>query len=116
MTNKSLTKKVLGMSILLALCSVYVFAEAKKYTERKDFIKQSPGAYNAAQKLGMMSELKWFPAPKNAKKWNRESCYKEAQKYRSKTDFRKKSIVAYCIARDNGWLADYDWFVSPEFL
>lgn len=93
-----------------------VFAEAKKYTERKDFIKQSPGAYNAAQKLGMMSELKWFPAPKNAKKWNRESCYKEAQKYRSKTDFRKKSIVAYCIARDNGWLADYDWFVPPEFL
>ena len=86
-----------------------IMAEARKYSSSGEFKKGNPKAYNAACNRKLLKECTWFEKPKNAKKWNYDSCYEEAQKYKSYTDFRQESIVAYCIARDNGWLEDYTW-------
>lgn len=91
-----------------------VIEEAHKYVSRHDFLTKSPGAFNAANNLGLLSTFTWFSPAKNAKKWNRESCFEEAKNYTSKHDFRISSYVAYCKARDNGWLTDYSWFVEPK--
>ena len=86
-----------------------VLGEAHKYTSSHEFKEGNPKAYGAAHRKGWMKECTWFSTPKNAKKWNYDSCYEEAQKYTTYTDFRQTSIVAYCMARDNGWLEDYSW-------
>ena len=86
-----------------------ILAEARKYSSSGEFKKGNPKAYNAACNRKLLKECTWFEKPKNAKKWNYDSCYEEAQNYTSYTDFRQESIVAYCIARDNGWLEDYTW-------
>lgn len=86
-----------------------IMAEARKYSSSREFKKENLKAYNAACNRKLLKECTWFEKPKNAKKWNYDSCFEEAQNYTSYTDFRQKSIVAYSIARDNGWLEDYTW-------
>lgn len=93
-----------------------VMSEAKKYKSSRDFKAANPQAYNAAHRRGWIKECIWFAKPKNAKKWNYDTCYEEALKYISKTKFRKKSITAYCIARDCGWLTEYKWLRNYENL
>jgi hypothetical protein len=86
-----------------------VMDEAHKFTSAGEFKKNSKLAYNAAINHGWIIECTWFIPPKNAKKWNYDTCYEEAQKYGSTTEFRTSSITAYCIARDKGWLEEYTW-------
>ena len=86
-----------------------VLTEALKYTRTHDFKEGNPKAYSAAHRNGWIKECTWFIKPKNAKKWNYDTCYEEAQKYTTTTDFRVNSTTAYCIARDNRWLQEYIW-------
>ena len=86
-----------------------VLSEARKYTSTHEFKAGNPKAYSAAHRKGWINECTWFVKPKNAKKWNYDTCYNEARKYVSLTDFRVNSITAYCIARDKGWLKEYTW-------
>ena len=92
-----------------------VMEEAHKYINSGDFKKGNPLAYNAACRNNWIKECKWFRVPKNAKKWNYNTCFDEAQKYTSRKDFRANSIIAYCVARDNGWLDDFDWLEKTIF-
>ena len=87
------------------------YREAKKYSTKKEFRRNSPGAYNAACKNSWLQEYDWFHAAANEKKWNYDSCYEEARRYSSTSEFRRGSMTAYCKAKDNGWLSDYTWFV-----
>lgn len=86
-----------------------VMEEAQKCISSSEFQKRNLLAYNAAVNHGWIKECTWFVKPKNAKKWNYNTCFDEAQKYTSRTEFRTRSITAYCIARDRGWLDDYNW-------
>lgn len=92
-----------------------VFQEASRFSTRKEFRNESPGAYNAAMKHGWMCDYTWFPKASNEKKWFYDTCYQEALKYTSKRDFRIKSVTAYCVARDNGWLAEYTWLADISY-
>ena len=91
------------------LTKEYVLGEAHKYKSSREFKEENIQAYRAACRRKWIHECTWFTKPKNAKKWNYDTCYEEAQKYTSRTDFRINSITAYSIARDNGWLKDYTW-------
>lgn len=93
-----------------------VMTEAHKYTSSQDFFKGNPKAYYAARRNDWIKECTWFQKPKNAKKWNYETCYKEALKYISKTAFRINSTTAYCVARDKGWLEEYKWLKNYDEL
>ena len=86
-----------------------VMSEARKYTSAHEFLAGNSKAYGAARRYGWIKECTWFIKPKNAPRWNYDTCYAEAKKYTSKTDFRINSITAYCVARDKGWLKDYNW-------
>lgn len=93
-----------------------VMTGAHKYTSSQDFFKGNPKAYYAARRNDWIKECTWFQKPKNAKKWNYETCYKEALKYISKTAFRINSTTAYCVARDKGWLEEYKWLKNYDEL
>ena len=86
-----------------------VMQEARKYTSSGEFNCANPQAYSAACRRGWTKEFTWFIKPKNAKRWNYNTCFIEAQKYTSRMDFRINSIPAYTKARDNGWLEEYTW-------
>ena len=86
-----------------------IMAEARKYSSSREFKGGNKKAYNAACNRGLLKECTWFIKPKNAKKWNYDTCYEEAKKYSTQSEFRVNSITAYCKARDNGWLDDYTW-------
>ena len=86
-----------------------VMQEARKYTSSGEFNSVNPQAYSAACRHGWTKEFTWFIKPKNAKRWNYNTCFKEAQKFTSRMEFRANSITAYTKARDNGWLEDFDW-------
>ena len=86
-----------------------VIEEARKYTSAHEFKAGNSKAYGAACRRGWIKECTWFVKPKNAKRWNYNTCFEEAQKYTSRQEFRQKSITAYTKARDNGWLEEYDW-------
>lgn len=86
-----------------------VMSEARKYTSSKEFKAENPLAYMAACRKGWIKDCTWFIKPKNAKKWDYNTCFEEAQKYTSRQEFRIKSITAYTVARNHGWLEEYDW-------
>lgn len=86
-----------------------VMEEAHKYNSSGKFKKGSRLAYNAACRNGWIKECTWFEKPKNAPRWNYDTCYEEALKYTSTTEFRAACITAYCLARDKGWLDEYIW-------
>lgn len=86
-----------------------VMEEAHKYNSSGEFQKGNLTAYNAAHNHGWIKECIWFLKPKNAKKWDYNTCFEEAQKYTSRQEFRIKSITAYTVARKHGWLGEYVW-------
>jgi hypothetical protein len=67
-------------------------AEATKYRTRSEFIKNAPGAYQAAKRIGISQEI--FPLPLH-KNWSKENIIFEALKYETKAQFKKYSPVAY---------------------
>lgn len=93
-----------------------VMKEARKYTSSHDFMEGSRQAYNAARRRGWIKECVWFKKPRNAKKWDYNTCYEEALKFTSKIEFRKNANTAYCVARNHGWLVEYKWLKNYDEL
>jgi len=93
----------------------YCYEEAKKYTSKIDFLKNSHGAYVVAKKNGWIEEYTWLIHPKQYKgKFDYDYCYKEAQKYKTRKEFQVGCSCGYHHARINNWLDDYTWFIHPE--
>lgn len=90
--------------------------EARKYTSSHDFMEGNHQAYNAARRRGWIKECIWFKKPRNAKKWDYNTCYEEALKFTSKIEFRKNANTAYCVARNHGWLIEYKWLKNYDEL
>ena len=82
--------------------------EAKKYTSRGDFAKNSRVAYRVARKNGWLEEYDWFKVLWK-RKWNYDSCLEESKKFKSRAEFIKGNASAYNVARINKWIDDYDW-------
>ncbi len=92
-----------------------VMAEARRYTSSSMFREGNPSAYGAACRRGWIKECTWFTKPKNAKKWDYNTCFEEAQKYTSRQEFRMESVTAYTVARKHGWLDEYVWLEKLIF-
>lgn len=91
------------------------YEEAKKYTSKIDFFRNSKGAYVAAKKNRWMLEYTWLIQPKQYKgKFNYGYCYEEAKKYKTRKEFQVGCSCGYHHARINKWLDDYTWFIHPE--
>jgi hypothetical protein len=70
--------------------------EASKYEYKKEFIKNSPTAYQNALKRGWLDKV--CKKLKKTNQWDLDSCKKEALKYTKKVDFLNKSRSAYDFA------------------
>lgn len=91
------------------------YEEAKKYTSKIDFFRNSKGAYVAAKKNRWMLEYTWLIQPKQYKgKFNYGYCYEEAKKYKTRKEYKVGCSCGYHHARINKWLDDYTWFIHPE--
>lgn len=79
---------------------------ALKYNYRKDFNKNSSGAYLKALKNGWLNDI---CSHMNLDKkpngyWTREKCQEESLKYDTKKEFKKHDSGAYKFAYRNGYL------------
>lgn len=93
----------------------YCYEEAKKYTSKIDFLRNSNRAYVVAKQNGWIEEYTWLIQLKQYKgKFDYEYCYKEAKKYKTRKEFQVGCSCGYYHARINKWLDDYTWFVHPE--
>lgn len=76
-----------------------VTEEALKYKTRTEFRKYSSGAFEVAEKLGIIDKICqhmiWIRRP-----WNNEELAIEALKYETRNEFRKGSRGAYGAARN----------------
>ena len=89
----------------------HCYEEAKKYKNRRAFMRGCSGAYTKALKKGWLDDYSWFKEMKKPNGyWNRETCYEEAKKYSSKKEFKQHVNGAYQFAYKEGWLDDYTWF------
>ena len=91
----------------------HCYKEAKKYKNRRRFLKGCSGAYHKALKNGWLDDYTWFDEKQKHNYWNKETCYEEAKKYHSRSEFGKHAVRAYELALANGWLDDYIWFEKP---
>lgn len=89
----------------------HCYVEAKKYMNRRAFLKGCSGAYTKALKNGWLDDYTWFMEMKKPNGyWNKETCYEEAKKYFSRSEFQRNAKGAYFLAFKEGWLDDYIWF------
>ena len=89
----------------------HCYEEAKKYKNRRQFQKESGGAYAKAFKNGWIDDYTWFvEVHKPSGYWTYERCYEAAKDCSSKKEFMKKANGAYQTAYREGWLEDYTWF------
>lgn len=75
--------------------------EANRYKTRTDFHEKSPGAYNAAKKLGVYSKISGHMPAKakmSDRKWSESLLSKIAKKYRTKSEFILNNKNAYKAA------------------
>ncbi len=91
--------------------------EAKKYTSRTEFYKNSSGAYDVARRNKWLDNYTWLKGKHPNGYWdNYEHCYEEAKKYQTKHEFKNSpSNRAYVKAQENGWLKDYVWLENKCF-
>ena len=91
--------------------------EAKKYSRRSHFKRDSPSAYGAASKNGWLdsicSHMQLSPHQKKVLWSTIDECRKEANKYKNRSEFFAGNKVAYRIAEENGWL---DLFFEPPTI
>ena len=93
----------------------YCYKEAKKYTSKIEFLRNSNRAYVVAKQKGWIEEYTWLIHPKQYNgKFDYEYCYKEARKYKTRKEFQVGCSCGYYHARINKWLDDYTWFMHPE--
>ena len=89
----------------------HCYEEAKKYKNRRAFMKDCSGAYTKAWKNGWLDDYTWFKEMKKPNGyWTQETCFEEAKKYSSKKEFKQHANGAYQFAYKEGWLDDYTWF------
>ena len=89
----------------------HCYEEAKKYKNRRAFMKGCSGAYTKAWKNGWLDDYTWFKEMKKPNGyWTQETCFEEAKKYSSKKEFKQHANGAYQFAYKEGWLDDYTWF------
>lgn len=77
--------------------------EALKYGTRTEFQKKSYGAYQAAWRRGLLSQIcshmtENYSHNKKERKWNLETLKAEASKYKTRKEFRQKNDSAYNTA------------------
>ncbi len=82
-----------------------VMYEASKYITLKEFIKNSPKAYEAAQENGWLPEIRKILISDRIL-WTKDLVHKEALKYSYMNEFINNSPKAYGAAYNNGWLDD----------
>jgi len=82
--------------------------ESLKYMSRKDFKRNSKGAYDSARKNNWLDEICTHMIKKIEKMpcgyWTIEKCISEATKYKNRKDFRLNSRKAYSITIKNKWV------------
>ena len=81
------------------------YEEAKKYSTRSDFQRQSKGAYLFALKEGWLDDYTWFKPLTGY--WTYEACKTEAAKYDTRGHFKIGARGAYTKSRVNGWLDEF---------
>ena len=87
-------------------------SEARKYTSKKELVKNNLAAYTAGRKYGYFDECTWF---KNKKclpygYWkDKEHCIEEAKKYNSKIEFQKGNQSAYWASLKYRYLNEMTW-------
>lgn len=79
----------------------YIRDEANKYASRRDFKKNSPGAYNAAVGRKILDEIAAH-LPRGNTKFTKDIVREEAAKYSSKAEFAFYSKGAYGAANRMG--------------
>lgn len=86
-------------------------AEAKKYKTIRDFLKNSPYAYQKATKHRWIENYVWLEDNIKHRKeyYTYEKCFEIAKKCNSLNEFRKEKYGAYNVAKENNWLDDYTW-------
>lgn len=77
--------------------------EAKKYSYRIDFYRNSSKAYAACIRNGWLDDVCKHMGKKNFK-WTKEICQQEALKYKFRKEFQNGSNRIYHAAKYNGWL------------
>jgi len=81
--------------------------EALRYKTKKNFYKNSKGAYNSAKRNKWLNNIcEHMIGNKNIGYWNYENCKKEALKYKTKTEFKTKCGSGYFYSYKNKWLDD----------
>lgn len=83
------------------------FAEAKKYSSRSEFAKNSPGSYHMLWKhqiLDAACSHMTVSSVYSSKRWDARSVLDEASKYGSRSEFKRECSGAYCYAIENGLL------------
>jgi hypothetical protein len=86
--------------------------ESKKSSGKKNFRKNSGGAYDSAKRNGWLDEIcelnKWkIQIQKPSGYWDiKENCIEESKTRNGRNEFNRKSPGAYLAARRNGWLEE----------
>lgn len=92
--------------------------EALKYKTKKEFYTNSPSAYGAAQRLGIIQEITshLISTKKANRHWqDKTACINAANLCKKQSEFRKKYPAAYKEALKNGWLGGAIIFdISPK--
>lgn len=93
-----------------------VLEEGKKYSTKKDFLKNAPTAYSKANKYHWMDEMTWFQSDvKPQGYWQvKQNVMEESHKYNSRVDFRWGAPGAYRSSINNGWIEEMTWLKRPR--
>lgn len=89
-----------------------VIEESRKYTNKKDFRKNSKYAFEYARKHRLFDMMPWIKRLVRTE-WTKEDVFEESRKYGSRVEFSKKCTGAYKISVKNGWLDDMNWLHRP---
>lgn len=94
----------------------HILEEAHKYTSLSEFTKKAKGAYDAANKKGLLEKIRTF-LPYHFEKngyWTYEKCEEESKKYTTRIDFHNNSSGAYRASVKNGWIESFVWIKSTR--
>ena len=90
--------------------------EARKYSSRTEFYKNSPGAaFYSRKNLWINDFFDWKSKPRNY--WdNYERCYEAALKCRSRSEFSDLYSAAYVQSLKNEWIDSFDWLIDSKIF
>jgi hypothetical protein len=90
-------------------------ADAINYESKKDWVKNSGGAYGAARLNGWLDKccahmINILRAPGY---WRLDTCLAEALSHKNIAEWRRKSEFSYKFAKKNGWLNECTKHMKP---